>query len=421
MFLICDRDILIGATSPALCAISSKGTVQALECFLLSADKDTGILTVCGYDMEKGVKVTLSGDDIQIAESGRILINAAKFSSILRNLPAGNVAVKTDENMIVSISSKTRKSEFTMHGLDSEAYPLLPELSGPATFSINRNVLRSMITATHFAVASNSSTPALNGALFEINQNSLNIIALDRPRIALRRSFDGVAPNDTPDLQLSFIVPGKSLSELLKLIGDTEDPVEIQITRKHAILSFDNLIFFSRLIDSDFPDYKRLININPVTTVIIDTKSFIESVERASLLTDDRLKSLVTLTFGKNGNNNNGENSENSEENAGNANSTLQITSTTTLGNTYEECDIEMEGEDIVMGFNHRYLSDALKACGEEKIMLILENPTKSMLLLPYNTPAEAEEGSEPVAPDVSEMIATGRFLYLVLPIRPRD
>ena len=421
MFLICERDILSGATSPALCAISSKGTVQALECFLLSADKDTGILTVCGYDMEKGVKVTLSGEDIQIAESGRILINAAKFSSILRNLPAGDVAIKTDENMIVYISSKTRKSEFTMHGLDSEAYPLLPELTGPATFSINRDTLRGMITATHFAVASNNSSPALNGALFEINQNSLNIIALDRPRLALRRSFDGVAPNDTPDLQLSFIVPGKSLSELLKLIGDTEDPVEIQITRKHAILSFDNLIFFSRLIDSDFPDYKRLININPVTTVIIDTKSFIESVERASLLTDDRLKSLVTLTFGKNGNN---DNSENSEENAGNANSTLQITSTTTLGNTYEECDIEMEGEDIVMGFNHRYLSDALKACGEEKIMLILENPTKSMMLLPYTVPVEAEEGAAPEVtevPDISEMISEGRFLYLVLPIRPRD
>ena len=403
MFIICDRDILIEATSPALCAISGKGTVQALECFSLTADSSTGTLTVCGYDMEKGVKVTLAGEDIQIAESGSILINATKFSSILRNLPNGDVSIKADENFIVSINSKTRKSEFTMHGLDSSQYPLLPELSGPATFSINRDILRGMITATHFAVASNNPRPAFNGALFEINSSSLNIIAIDGHRIAVRRSFDGVIPTDTPDLQLSFIVPGKSLSELLKLIDDTEDPVEIQITRKHAIISFDNIIFFSRLIESEFPDYKRNINIEAVTTVLIDTKNFLESVERASLLTDDRHKSLVKLTFEKNGNNIDGQSEGN-----------LQITSVTTLGTTYEECDIEMEGENIEIGFNHRFLSDALKACGEEKIMLRLENPNKSMVILPHITPGETEENTG----DITE---TGEFLYLVLPVRMRE
>ena len=357
--------------------------------------------------MEKGVKVTLSSEDIQIDEGGTILINAAKFSSILRNLPNGDVAVKTDENMIVSISSKTRKSEFTMHGLDGASYPLLPELTGPATFTINRDILRSMITATHFAVANNNIRAALNGALFEINQNSLNIIALDNPRIALRRSFDGVIPNDTPELQISFIVPGKSLSELLKLIDDTEDPVEIQITRKHVIISFDNIIFFSRLIESDFPEYRRLINIEPITTVVIDTKNFIDSVERASLLTDDRNKSLVKLTFEKNGNNSEGE-----------TQSTLQITSVTTLGSTYEECDIVMEGEDIEIGFNHRYLSDALKACGEEKIVLRLESSNKSMVILPYIQPSDGEEAAEA---DTGDIIETGKYLYLVLPVRTRD
>ena len=415
MFIICDRDILIGATSPALCAISAKGTVQALECFLLAADKDTGTLTVCGYDMEKGVKVTISGEDIQIAEGGNILINAAKFSSILRNLPDGDVAVKTDENMIVSISSKTRKSEFTMHGLDGSTYPLLPELSGPATFTINRNILRGMITATHFAVANNSSRPAFNGALFEINQTGLNIIAVDGYRIAVRRSFDGVIPNDASDLQMSFIVPGKSLSELLKLIGDTEDPAEIQITRKHAIISFDNVIFFSRLIESEFIDYRRSINIEPVTTVVIDTKNFMESVERASLLIDDRHKSHVKLTFEKNVNNND------------ETSSTLQITSVTTLGSTYEECDIVLDGEDITIGFNHRYLLDALKACGEDKILLRLENPNKSMVILPYIAPdkEKADGESEDVADADNAadtaILETGEFLYMVLPVRLSD
>lgn len=414
MFIICDRDTLSSATSPALCAISSKGTVQALECFMLSAENEGGTLTVCGYDMEKGVKVTLSGEDIQIAEEGSILINAAKFSSILRNLPNGDVEIKTDENMIVSIRSKTRKSEFTMHGLDASTYPLLPELIGPATFSINRDILRGMITTTHFAVASNNARPALNGALFEINQTGLNIIALDSPRIALRRSFNGVAYNDIPDHKLSFIVPGKSLSELLKLIDDTEDPVEIQITRKHAIISLDNIIFFSRLIDSvnEFPDYMRYINIEAVTTVVIDTKNFLEGVERAALLSDDRHKSHVKLTFEKNVNNN--------EESTL---STLQITSVTTLGSTYEECDIIMEGENIEIGINHKYLVDALKACGEEKVMLRLENPNKSMAILPYIAPsAEGEENADATdATNTTNIVETGKFLYLVLPVRMRD
>jgi len=410
MNIVCARDILSEAVTPALYAVSSKNTAQALDGFLISADKDNGILTICGYDLEKGIKVTLSGENIQIIESGKIIINAVKFSSIIRNLPAGDVSISSDDNFSVTISSS--RSEFTIHGLDGDSFPLMPELKGERNFKISRKVLKNMITATHFAVAVNNSRPSLNGALFEIKNNSLNIVAVDGNRLALRRSFDGIiadsgsAESENPDgeLDLNFIVPGKSLSELLKLIGDEDENADIELTRKHVIISFDNIIYFSRLIESDFLDYRRSIKIDPKTTVVIDTKNFTESVERASLLTDDK-KTLVKLKFKK---------EEVNIENNDNF-GVLQITSATTLGKVNDECDIEIYDNDLEIGFNHRYLLDALKAVREEKITLKLESPTKSLVILPYN--------SENDNKDIDKVMDTenAKFLYLILPVRLRE
>ena len=407
MNIVCARDILNEAVTPALYAVSSKNTNQALDGFLLTADKETGILTICSYDLEKGIKVTLSGENINIKESGKIIINAAKFSSIIRNLPAGDVSVSSDSNFSVNISGS--RSEFTVHGLDGETFPLMPELKGDKSFKISRKNLKNMIVSTHFAVAVNNSRPSLNGALFEIKNNGLNIVAVDGNRLALRRSFDGIIANDSDNsaegLDLSFIVPGKSLSELLKLISDEEEPAEIELTKKHVIISFDNIIYFSRLIESEFLDYRRSIKIDPKTTVVIDTKSFIESVERASLLTDDKQKTLVRLKFKK---------EEVNIENNDNF-GMLQITSTTSLGKVVDECDIEIYDDDLEIGFNHRFLLDALKATREEKILLKLESPTKSLVILPYNGENKDIDISKSMDVDNS------KFLYLVLPVRMRD
>ena len=410
MNIVCSRDILNEAVTPALYAVSAKNATQALEGFLISADKESGILTICGYDLEKGIKVTLSGENIQIKESGKIIINAAKFSSIVRNLPAGNVSVSSDSNFSVTISSG--RSEFTVHGLDGDTFPLMPELKGEKSFKISRKILKNMITSTYFAVAVNNSRPSLNGALFEIKNNQLNIIAVDGNRLALRRSFDGIKSDSDDVLELSFIVPGKSLSELLKLIGDDDEAAEIELTRKHVIISFDNIVYFSRLIESEFLDYRRSIKIDPKTTVLIDTKSFAESIERAALLTDDKQKTPVKLKFNKE------EVNIENKENLGN----LEITSNTALGKTFEECDIEIYGDELTIGFNQRYILDALKAIREDKILLKLESPTKSLVILPYNGDNKDKEGKEEKI-DVSKImdVENSKFLYLVLPVRMRD
>jgi DNA polymerase-3 subunit beta len=239
--------------------------------------------------------------------------------------------------------------------------------------------------------------------LIEIKNSGFNIIAVDGYRLALRRSFEGIISEG--EIDLSFIVPGRSLSELLKLIGDEEEPAEIELTRKHVIISFDNIIYFSRLIESEFLDYRRSIKIDPKTTVIIDTKSFIESVERASILADDKQKTQVRLSFKKE------EVNIENNENFG----MLQVSSTSMMGRVFDECDIEIHGDELEMGFNHRYLLDALKASREEKIMLKLESPTKSLVILPYN--GENKEAGTELEMDIEN----SKFLYLVLPLRLRD
>ena len=394
MNIVCQKEIINDAVTPALCAVSSKNANQLLECFLLDADKESGILAICGYDLEKGVKVTLSGENISIKEGGKIIINAAKFSSIIRNLPAGEVSISSGADFSLTISGG--RSEFTMHGFDGDSFPLMPELKGEKNFKISRKILKDMIASTHFAVAVNNARPSLNGALFEIKNNGFNIVAVDGYRLAIKRSLDAVASDES--LGLSFIVPGKSLSELLKLIGDEEDAAEIELTQKHVIVSFDNIIYFSRLIESEFLDYRRTIKIDPKTTVAISAKDFAEGVERAALLSDDKQRTQVKLKFKK---------EETNIENKDNF-GLLQIPSNSALGKSADECDIDIYGDDIEIAFNHRYLMDALKAAREGKILLRLESPTKSLLILPY------DENGEANADDA-------KFLYLVLPVRMRD
>jgi DNA polymerase-3 subunit beta len=277
----------------------------------------------------------------------------------------------------------------------------MPELAGDKSLKLSRRVLKNMVASTLFSVGVNNARPVLNGALFEIKNNQLNVIATDGNRLSLKRNFDGLSSSE--GLDISFVIPGKSLAELIKLIGDDEEPAEIELTSKHVIISFDNIIFFSRLIESEFLDYRRAIRIEPKTTAVINTQSFLESVERAALLTDDKQRTEVRLNFIKEAN------IENKEE-AG----IVQITSpSSTLGKVYDECDIEIYGDDLLIAFNHRYLYEALRAVREDKIIIKLESAMKSLVILPY----DEENGNNIDNIDVDG----SKFLYLVLPVRMRD
>lgn len=363
-----DRKTLLGAVMPALSASSSKSTLPALEGLLFELKGSE--LTVCGYDHEKGVKTYTQ---VMGEGDGAVILNAQKIAAIIRNFPDCEICFEAGEKNIVKISGGM--SEFSVHALSAEAFPNLPELSGEKTFRINAGLLKEMIGSTYFAVAQTDARPILTGLYFQIEGKRLTVVALDNHRMALREEDTAVVCDEN----LSFIVPGKNIYEFAKLLTDSDETVVAELTGKHIIMKVGSTIFFSRLIEGEFIDYRKVIPTQNKIFAKIDTNSFIESVERASLLIDDKL--ITPLKCNMEGN-------------------VLNVSCSTQYGKVNDNIRISKEGEDIEIGFNNRYLLDALRACKDELILAALSSPLMSMVI----TPAVEKEGS--------------RYLYLVLPMR---
>lgn len=367
-----ERKKLLSLIMPALSASSNKSTLPALEGLLFNLKGDE--LSVCGYDLEKGIKTvdTVSGES-----DGAVILNANKIASIIRNFPDCDITFEADEKNMVRIQGA--RSDFSIHGLSADAFPNLPELSGDKSFSISQKIFKDIISTTYFAVAQTDARPILTGELFKINKDKLTVVALDNYRMALREESAAVSSEEE---ELSFIVPGKNIYEFSKLLSDEEKPVKAELTKKHIILSVGNIIFFSRLLEGEFFDYNKAIPTQNKIFARIETYAFIESVERASLLLDDKLVTPLKCNF------------------VGN---TLNVSCSTQYGRVDDNISIDKDGDDIEIGFNNRYLLDALKACRDELITVSLSSPLMSMVI----KPAVKKEGSD--------------YLYLVLPMRLKD
>lgn len=365
-----DRKTLLSAVMPALSASSNKSTLPALEGLLF--DLNGNDLSVCGYDLEKGVKtysqVLGEGD-------GAVILNAQKISAIIRNFPDCDISFEVNDKNSVTISGAM--SEFSVHALSPDAFPNLPELSGDKSFRINAGLLKEVISSTYFAVAQTDARPMLTGEFFDIKGDKLTVVALDNHRMALREETGAVAAGSLAEI--SFIVPGKSIYEFSKLLNDGDETVIVELTGKHIIMKVGQTVFFSRLIEGEFFDYRKAIPTQNKIFAKIDTDAFIDSVERASLLIDDKLITPLKCSF---------------------KDSNLNVSCSTQYGRVNDNIRISKEGEDIEIGFNNRYLLDALRACKDELILASLSSPLMSMVI----TPAVEKEGS--------------RYLYLVLPMR---
>ncbi len=364
-----DRKTLLSALIPAGSASSNRSTLPALEGLLFELKGNE--LVVCGYDLEKGVKTysTVLGEN-----DGAVILNAQKITAIIRNFPDCDITFEADEKNLVHISGAM--SEFSVHGLAPEAFPNLPELSGDKSFRISAALFKEIVASTYFAVAQTDARPILTGELFEIEGDKLTVVALDNHRLALREETQAVVGAKEP---MKFIIPGKSVYEFAKLLSDNEDMITAELTSKHIILKIGTFVFFSRLIEGEFLDYRKAIPSQNKIFAKVDTGFFIESVERASLLIDDKMITPVRCTF---------------------KGSVLNISCSTQYGKVNDNIHISKDGDDIEIGFNNRYLLDALRACKDDLIVTALSSPLMSMVI----TPAVAKEGS--------------RYLYLVLPMR---
>lgn len=386
------------AVTPALGCVSGKNTLASIEGILLTAEKDAPACRLCSYDLEKGYQ---SSFEANVTEGGSYIINAQKLSSIVRALPDGEIHISIDEKNLVKIYNG--KSVFELVALSGSAFPSMPVLSGERKFTIRRGTLRSVIDQVSYAIAQNDSRPSLNGAFFRITGDKMLAVSCDGNRMALREQTcelsdvdagndvaeDGtVTRNETGILNCEFIVPGKTLAELNKLMGgDEEEPIRIQLSRKHAVFEIgDGEVLFSRIIDSDYIDFERFIPKSNKTFVTIDRERFLHGMEMASLFSEDRTpgqpRTGVTCIFDDGG---------------------LTIASAAASGRFVDEIPAEVNGPKIELCFNCRFLLDALRSCTAPRLLLSMSTPMMSMLI-------EAPE---------SDRSDSERFLMLVLPMKP--
>ena len=344
-------------------AVSTKTSIPALEGILLSAT-ETG-LELCAYDLELGITTVIPAF---VMEPGKAVLSAKLFSDIVRRTPAETVTVSIDEKNMATLESGY--SRFSIIGIPAEEFPELPKLSDSTQISLPGALLKSMIRQTLFAIAESDAKPIHQGSLFSLENGILDVVSVDGYRLAVRRE-----PVDFSE-DLSFVVPGKTLSELLKLIKDSEEPVEISAGRRHILFRIDNYTVISSLLEGEFLNYKAAIPPESQTEVVLKTREAIDSVERVSLLITDRLKSPIRCLF------------DNNE---------VKLNCTTSMGRASDQLDVEMTGQSVEIGFNNRYLLEALRNTECDEVKVQLGGPLSPMKVVP-------KEGDS--------------FLFLVLPVR---
>ncbi len=361
-----EKKALLGAIIPAMCALSTNAPIPVLESLKFTAEN--GMLTVTGYDLSKGVKTETA---VFVEEEGTILLNPQKISSIIRAMPDEIIDISSDSKGVVTVSCK--KIKFEIIGLSSEGYPNLPELSGDRSFDIEKGVLKRICQQVLFSVALDDKKPVLAGIFFELSGSRMTAVSCDSFRLSICHE------NIKSDEMLRFIVPGKTLSELIKLIDDSEEKITIELTSKHLIVHFGDIYFFSRLIEGEYIDYMRSIPQNNGIEVKLRLHELISACERAQLIIDERAKSPIKLNVVPFG---------------------VLISCLTANGKIDDEVVADVSGGEVEIGFNNRYLLDALKGAsltGDEEIVLRLSTPLMGMTVQPVD-----HDG----------------YLYLVLPVR---
>lgn len=364
MKITCNTQNLLEAVLNVQHAVSNKSCLTALEGILMKTEKNK--VTLCGYDLELGITTQIEAN---VEEDGGIVLGSKIISDIIRRAPDDKITISTDDKLIATI--KSGNSKFSIIGIPKEDYPELPKIDSHSQIKLSSNTLKSMIRQTIFAVADTDEKPINTGTLFDIKDGEINLVSVDGYRLAKRT--EKISSTDT---KIKFVVPGKTLSEILKLIPDSEEAIQVSVGKKHIIFANENYCIISRLLEGDFLDYNSAIPTDQGTELIINTKDFIESVERTSLVITDRLKSPIRCIFSEN---------------------QAKISCITPLGRANDEFPVTTSGKDLEIGFNNKYLLDALKNADTDQIKVHVNGPLSPFKILP--TDGES-------------------FVFLVLPVR---
>lgn len=361
----CEKYLLQSACGIASRAAAGKSPIPALEGLLLQASDR---LTVTGYDLKKGIYTQL---EAEVKEQGSVVVGARLFGEMIRRLPDGIVTISTDINNNVNV--KCGKSEFNFMGINPEDYPEMPVVDGVNNIALPQKILGSMINQTIFAVADNDMRPIYTGTLFDIEGEELTLVSVDGYRLAKRSEKLESAKMEN----CSFVVPGSALADIERICGDSEELVKISVGAKHISFSIGETVVVSRRLEGEFLNYKKSIPDSFKYTVKVDRGEFMSAIDRVALIVSERNTSPVRMSF-----------------NDGN----IDCLCVTPIGRAEDVCTCEGSGEGLQIGFNDRYLKDALKAAAKEELNVCLNSASSPCIIT-------AADGSD-------------NFTYMILPVR---
>ncbi len=375
MKIIFKKSVLLEMINTVQKAVAAKSVMPILECVKIDAYLD-GSVVVTGNNLDICVEYKTEAN---VQEPGSIAISSKMFGEIIRRFPDGDVLISVNEDNNVMLL-RCFNSEFNIQGLNSRDYPSVPEVEEIYNFSITQEKLKRMIRKTIFATSANEAKrPVLTGSLFEINTGVLTIVSSDGYRIAKIESVVDSSLSDT-----KFVIPGLTLRELLKVLEDNDEKVDIIIAKRYVKFCFETFTIFSRLLDGEFINYKPIFNTPNGIVVNANTKNLTESIERTALIINDDImakneKVPVRLKI---------------------SNEKIEMTCSTGKGKTSDMIEASKIGEDIEIGFNHRYLLEALRCCDDEDVKIEMSNPKGACFIKPT-------ENSD--------------YIYMILPVRLYD
>lgn len=314
-----------------------------LECILM--DATTNQIKFTTNDMELGIETIVDG---HIEEKGMVALDAKIFYEIIRRLPDNDVTITTDSNFVATITCE--KAKFTIPGKAGEDFAYLPVIEKDESLTLSQFTLKEMIRQTIFSIAVNENNRLMTGELFEIKDNCLKIVSLDGHRISIRKM-----PLKKEYSDRKIVVPGKTLSEISKILsGEIDDQVSIYFTKNHILFEFDQTMVVSRLIEGEYFRIDQMLSSDYETKVKINKREFLDCIDRATLFVKEGDKKPIIITIDDTG---------------------MQLNINSQMGSMNEEIDIDKEGKDIMIGFNPKFLIDALKVIDDEEISIYLVNP----------------------------------------------
>jgi DNA polymerase-3 subunit beta len=375
------RNTLLAAISPMMGTVSTKNTITAIEGILIDTMED-GSVRLTTYDMNKGVRTFLY--DCEIEGIGSFIVNAQRFLQYVKVMPDAEITLEMNENLSGYLYSG--KSSFTVSAVRGKDFPTLPELRAERGFRMKGEVLKNVIGKVIHSVAVAETRPVLCGAYFVLNNETgeMEVVSCDSytlSRCSVKSDFTNIGVLEYP--KLKFIIPGHALGELCRLLPDGDKTVDIYLSRKHAIFHMEKMIFFTRMIDSEYIDYERIMPKDQTIFFTVERERFLAGLERAGLVAEEKIqgsaRSHVKVVV---------------------SGDMLSLTSSSVNGKVYDEMPITHTGDDLEIAFNCRYLINSVRAATGDYVDVTLKNERMSLTIEP------------------SEKSEEENYFYMVLPVK---